>query len=61
MICECYFWKYTGLDEQWDKDKETKMTQWLLSWVSKEKSDTTIENKKAEKYSSFREQIKVWC
>lgn len=31
MIYECYFWKYTGLDEQWDKDKETKMTQWLLS------------------------------
>lgn len=33
------------------KDKETKMTLWLLSWASEKKSDTKTENKKAEKGS----------
>lgn len=33
------------------KDKETKMTLWLLSWASEKKFDTPTENKKAEKGS----------
>lgn len=40
------------------KDKETKMTLWLLSWASEKKSDTTTENKKAEKVPSLKNKEK---
>lgn len=49
MVCECYFGKYIGFSEWWGKNKKIKMNSWLLFWVSKEKFDVIIENKKVKK------------